>query len=103
MFNNPENIQNLVASNPFLQSIVQSNPQLAGMLNDPIMMQMLADPQIFNSMLSMVGGIEGVQTMLAGAPSQSSTYMGFHQRFSYFLNSSNKAHSDYSAPNRLSK
>lgn len=67
MFTNPENVQNLVASNPFLQSIVQSSPQLAGMLNDPMMLQMLADPQIFNSFLSMMGGVEGVQSMLAGA------------------------------------
>jgi len=71
MFTNPENVQNLVASNPFLQALVQSNPQIAGMLNDPMMLQMLADPQIFNTFLSMAGGIEGVKALVAGTPSAS--------------------------------
>jgi len=39
--------------------MVQSNPQLSAMLNDPMMLQMLADPQIISSALSMMGGMGG--------------------------------------------
>ena len=77
MFTNPENVQNLVASNPFLQALVQSNPQIAGMLNDPMMLQMLADPQIFNGFLSMVGGVGGVQALIASTPSPQSKEIYF--------------------------
>lgn len=54
----------MISSNPMLQNMVQSNPQMAAMLNDPAMLQMLANPNVINSALQMLsqggGGMGGM-------------------------------------------
>lgn len=55
MLSNPELIKNMIENNPMLKNMVDNNPQLKEVLNDPAMLQMMADPQVINSALGMMG------------------------------------------------
>ena len=71
MLSNPEALRNMINSNPFLKQMVDNNPEMAAALNDPAMMQMMADPQVINAALGMMNrmGNNPLGSMMGGTGS----------------------------------
>lgn len=61
----------MINSNPFLKQMVDNNPEMATALNDPAMMQMMADPQVINAAMGMMNrmGNNPLGSMMGGTGS----------------------------------